>query len=111
MSETVGVVYNACYGGFGLSPEALSVLCERKNITIPEYIYRFYDGLPRHDPDLVAVVRELGKRANGAHAALMIEEVPLGARYRIEEYDGSESVILETDQEWITADPARPCGI
>jgi hypothetical protein len=29
--------------------------------------------------------------------------VPVGERFRIEEYDGAESLVLESEQRWITA--------
>jgi hypothetical protein len=29
--------------------------------------------------------------------------IPVGARFRIDEYDGSESLILERDEVWLTA--------
>ena len=47
--------------------------------------------LPRHDPALVQVVEELGEEANGRNACLSVEEIP-GNRYRIEEYDGIETI-------------------
>ena len=46
----------------------------------------------RNDPDLVAVVESLGAEANGKFASLEVVEIPDGIDWRIEEYDGSESV-------------------
>lgn len=57
----------------------------------------------RHDPALVQVVEELGAEANGGYANLAIYELPDGARYRIDEYDGSESVMEPDDYEWTVA--------
>lgn len=55
--------------------------------------------IPRHDPALAQVVEELGDKANGRFAKLRIEEIPSGSPYRIEEYDGFESIARpETDQ-------------
>jgi hypothetical protein len=34
---------------------------------------------------------------------LVVEWVPVGARFRIEEYDGAESLVLESTQRWMTA--------
>ena len=34
---------------------------------------------------------------------LAVAWVPLGVRFRIEEYDGSETVMLESDYTWMTA--------
>jgi hypothetical protein len=46
----------------------------------------------RGDKDLVAVVKKLGKAANGSHARLAIVEIPFDAEYEIDEYDGMETV-------------------
>lgn len=56
--------------------------------------------IPRDDPALVQVVEELGDKANGRHAKLTIEDVPAGALYRIDEYDGNESVMTQDAYEW-----------
>lgn len=53
----------------------------------------------RDDPDLVAIVEELGQAAWGAHAALKVVEVPDGVQWQIEEYDGVEWV-SETHRTW-----------
>jgi len=55
----------------------------------------------RHSPALITVVEELGKEANGSHASLCIAEIE-GNQYQIDEYDGSESVVEPTDQNWVT---------
>jgi hypothetical protein len=39
----------------------------------------------------------------GGADALRIEWLREGARFRIEEYDGSEDLVTEADQEWLTA--------
>lgn len=134
------VVYNACYGGFGLSREA----CERywelqgKQVWIKNSSWEFnvwlvppeerlkqpenWHSLPleeriafneryskqtwyhrdisRHDPILVQVVEELGEKANGECAKLAIAEI--SGPYRIDEYDGYESVKTPGGYDWIT---------
>jgi hypothetical protein len=109
------VVINTCYGGFGLSGEAIELYLKLKNITTyPEkdewghILYWldkkktkiFYDqDLDRHDPILVSVVKQLGDRANGSCADL--EVVKVRGRYRIEEYDGRETIEEEGSySEW-----------
>lgn len=72
---------------------------ERSNAAYMEQTLRDRE-IPRTDPCLVQVVEELGDAANGDCAHLRIEEVPKGARYRIDEYDGRESVRTASDYEW-----------
>jgi hypothetical protein len=54
----------------------------------------------RHDPVLVQVVEELGDKANGSYAKLAIAEV--SGPYRIDEYDGYETVKQPDGYDWIT---------
>lgn len=106
------VVYNACYGGFGLSMEAAQMLAEMgvkaaqnylKEIKDSKFKYSFGPSLkelPRHDPRLIQVVEKLKGKANGDYAELGIAKIN-GNIYQIDEYDGFESVIEPEDQEWI----------
>ena len=55
--------------------------------------------IPRDDEDLITVINELGKEANGDCAELRIVEVPDGVSWHIEEYDGNEHV-AEDHQTW-----------
>ena len=48
--------------------------------------------VPRDDPALVQMVEELGEKANGQHAELVIVEIPDGVSWDITEYDGMERV-------------------
>ena len=112
------VVYNACYGGFSLSDEAIVRYLQLKGWVFTtekdEYGFIHYKvegqdrwyhrDIPRADKHLVQVVEEMGKAANGRFADLAIEDVPSGARWRIDEYDGFESVMKDTDYEWQIAD-------
>jgi hypothetical protein len=72
---------------------------EASNKRYSELVFEPRD-IDRSDPDLVAVVEELGSLAGGRHANLRIADVPAGARYRIDEYDGYESVMTVDDYEW-----------
>lgn len=114
------VVYNGCFGGFGLSDQAVLRYAELKGITL----YRSYksnslrslfytdpdmkhcysiNDISRADPSLAQVVEELGDAANGIYAKLYIEDIPAGTPYRIDEYDGNESVMTVDNYEWETA--------
>lgn len=113
------VVYNACHGGFSLSRKA--VLRAREISGDPKWggqciagdnwagwdcdmDYGHIEGVKRSDPVLVRVVEELGVDANGDCAQLKIEDVPPGTAYRIDEYDGSETVMTCDDYQWEIAD-------
>jgi hypothetical protein len=137
---TAKIVYNKCYGGFGLSDKAIRRYAELKGITIyPEgerhsiiywtvpinerkkiwdeaQVFCHYD-IERDDWALVQVVEELGDEANGECAELRIEEVPDGTAYDIDDYDGNETVNTHgpyrcaRSKEWQTSLPARSASI
>lgn len=87
------IVFNNCYGGFGLSEQAIQELNKRKGTA---YAYEGYDDvnytISRADADLVAVVETLKEAASDKYAELAIAEVPDGAYWEIDEYDGWEAV-------------------
>ena len=99
---TTKVVYNASYGGFTISIEALTKMKElgyKGEISVYEGRVALYD-CERHNPILVQAVEELGPKAGGIYADLKIGEV--SGPYRIEEYDGAETVYEPGDYDWIT---------
>lgn len=55
--------------------------------------------IKRNDPDLVAIVEELGEKANGTCAELKIIEIPDNIQWEINNYDGLESVV-EKHRSW-----------
>jgi hypothetical protein len=138
------VVINKCYGGFGLSHQAVMRYFEIKGITVypeqgkdywkfwtywtvkPEDRIESKEGdefykisiedrrayneahsaqtiyerdIERDDPALVQAVEELGAVACGAHAELVVVEIPDGVEWCIEEYDGMEHV-AEKHRTW-----------
>lgn len=117
------VVYNACFGGFSLSDAAVRLGRELSGDPgwngpcldgdvyedgTPVRDRRFpgmekdwnHSDLPRNDPTLVRVVEQLGEEANGHCAELRIADVPAGKLWRIDEYDGSETVMTQEDYDW-----------
>jgi hypothetical protein len=90
------VVINNCYGGFGLSDRAILEYKQMAGITDPKWYDR---DVPRDDPYLVQIVKDMGMSANGAHASLRIVEVPGDVEWQIEEYDGNEWV-AEKHRTW-----------
>lgn len=117
------VVINKCFGGFGLSEKAFTMLLERKGVefeTVSDkrfgcdsvsyyakghagdekhYIsdYDYYDN--RSDKDLVEIVELLKEEANGWAANLKVVEVPDDVVWFINEYDGIEHV-AEKHRTW-----------
>jgi len=92
------IVINRCYGGFGLSQQAELLLADLKAADM-DGIKPFYLEDNRNDPNLVAVVEELGEAANGDSAHLKVVEIPDGVEYTIEEYDGIERIV-EVHRTW-----------
>ena len=89
MSQTRKVVINTCFGGFSLSEQAMAMFAELKN-TSPTQLYLF--EVDRSDADLVRVVEQLGRQADGACARLKVVEIPSDVQWDIAEYDGVEHV-------------------
>lgn len=90
-SCTTKLVLNVDYGGFSLSKKALEALSLDDS-----WIGR---NMKRHDPRLVKVVEELGEEAWGDYACLEVVTIP-GTCYRIDEYDGWESVEIPDSIDW-----------
>ena len=88
------IVINTCYGGFGLSKEALALYNERTGTVIT---YDF--EIKRNDPILVEIVEQLGEAAGGFFSALKVVEIPDDVEWGIEEYDGNEW-IAEKHRTW-----------
>jgi len=111
------IVINRCYGGFGLSHQAVMRYAELKGINILfqkedfEIVHYYKDeikvenyfsdrmDIERTDPALVQVVQEMGDKASGPHSQLGVVKVPDGIEWTIEEYDGAEWV-AEVHQTW-----------
>lgn len=75
------IVINRCFGGFGLSEEAMKLLGI-------EYAW----DIRRDDPKLVEVVEKLGNAANGSCSELIVVEIPDDVKYNISDYDGVETI-------------------
>ena len=108
------IVINTCYGGFGLSEEAGEWLLANgieepfksqiqkslnrdKKDSLSGGIWCDLQGYSnRTHPLLVKCVEVLGEKANGKYSELEVEEVS-GNYFRIDEYDGDESVLRGLD--------------
>lgn len=81
------IVINKCYGGFSLSKKAA------KKLECGPYDFNSKDL--RSDPRLVEVVEKLyekGKDPSGDSAALKVVEIPDDVEWKIDDYDGCESI-------------------
>lgn len=90
------IVINDCYGGFGLSLRANNEYKKMANITATDFSDR---DIPRDDPYLIKVVKELGMGANGSNSNLKIVEIPGDVDWTIQDYDGVEWV-AEKHRTW-----------
>lgn len=88
------IVINNCYGGFGLSKEALALYNERSGAVVT---YDF--NIKRNDPILVEIVEQLGEDAGHCFAELKVVEIPDDVQWTVEEYDGNEW-IAEKHRTW-----------
>ena len=96
------VVVNNCYGGFGLSELAQEEIIKRKGLEFKDFTERFnyFEDIPRHDRDLVAVVEELGYKADGNYAELHVKEINSDSYYIVDN-DGIEAVYTPETVDWI----------
>jgi len=120
----IKVVYNARYGGFGISVECALYMAARGHAEAKELINRYdvsnqygaadsrdkewYGDIrcDRHDPLLVEAVETLGFGAGDSDhdhddkPQLRIHNIS-GDRYFIKEYDGMERVMEPSDFNWV----------
>lgn len=70
----------------------------------PSNIFHSSD-ISRNDKCLIQVVEELGEEANGSYSNLEVVEIENGRWYKIDEYDGYESIeYRDIDDEWELAE-------
>lgn len=115
------VVINTDFGGFGLTDAAFEKLLDRKGIKWEKQTNQYgsvdyynaghlgeddyylspydYTNDDRSDPDLVAVVEEMGEESWGQYANLKIVDVPDDVQWHLVEYDGLEH-IAENHRTW-----------
>jgi len=94
------IMHNRCYGGFGLSKQAQAMYKAKKGLEEHETLGHPWDEIARHDEDMIAIVEALGPEASGQCSEIAIKEIPAKFLhyYYIEEYDGMESVAVDTKQ-------------
>lgn len=97
----VAVLYSPGFGA-GWSTWADDSLRERL-LFDPEVVAWVEGGKKGPVPDLEAKFGDDDYFYDGGASDLQVRWVPIGVRFRIHEYDGSESVILETEEDWVVA--------
>lgn len=91
---TVKIIVNVCCSGIRLSSEA------RKRYKELGGKLPYISDRHRNDPTLVAVIEELGKKADGEHSRLKIVEIPEGVEWEIVETDGWGEHVAEVSRKW-----------
>ena len=134
------IAYNADYGGFSLSDEAIRLLHKKKGkelygvkgaysntyfftkeppqevvdylqerCDMTEEIDSFFrkyiwEGYPqRHDPCLIETIEELGEKASSKYSNIKIAEIDENS-YRIDDYDGLETIVTPSMEQYIKID-------
>lgn len=62
-------------------------------------IYFSERDIERNDPVLIAIVEEMGEKANGSCANLQVVDIPNDVEWYIDDYDGHET-IREKHRSW-----------
>lgn len=112
------IVINRCFGGFGLSHEAIVkyavikglnlISVAQKTSLVPYHYYvdeeiedNYWSeySLERDDPALVKIVEQMGESSWGRFAELAVVEIPDGVNWHLSEYDGIEH-IAEDHRTW-----------
>lgn len=91
------IAINTRYGGFTLSHEAKKRLIARGHTG---HVTRSIES--RTNPDLIAVIEELGAAASYCSGDIGITLIPTDASLYIQEYDGLERVV-ERHRIWAAA--------
>jgi len=91
-NEEIEVLYNARYGGWGISDKAMKLYTLRRTKNSTYYLRR------RNDPILIQIYKELGDEFDGKeYSKTSIEKIPKKYEnyYFISEYDGLETVEID----------------
>ena len=93
----ISIAYNAYYGEFRLSTDAISLYNKKRTMARLEPVYHYRD-IVRTDPFLIEVIEELGKRVNLGDSYIEITNIPseYSSCYEIvEQQGGIEKIICD----------------
>ena len=96
--SNIAVMYNACYGGYGFSDLAMKQYNENMLLKDPQFEFVTYDpDIARDDKVMIGICESLGELAHKIHTQVQIKYIPekFDDCWNIEEYDGSEKVIID----------------
>ena len=101
--ETIDILYNTSYGGFGVSAKATQLYNKKKKEIEPNFIekkYIFGNKDERTDLILIRVYNELGKDFNNSYSNISIYKIPSKYKnfFKIVSYDGKESIEIDYDK-------------
>ena len=90
-NEEIEVLYNGCYGGWGISDKAKELYTSRQIKNDTYYLRR------RSNTILVQIYKELGNEFDDKYSKTKIEKIPKKFEnyYYITEYDGLETVEID----------------
>ena len=100
--ESIGVIIHSDYGGGWYSWHGIERL-----LYDPKIVEILEDGTIDKFAAwewIRAYVRELyPEQYFSGEERLEVRWIPIGAKFRIAEYDGKESIVLQSDEQWLTA--------
>ena len=107
--EKVGVLYSPGYGAgwYSWNTELPEVLFDPKLVDLVEKL----DTVRYREVQFERIIRLMEDYVDktypdlfiGGMSELQVKWIPQGTKFRIDEYDGAESVILQDEDDWITA--------
>ena len=105
------IILNKCFGGFDVSPQGYELYAKKKGVELFKYYFTkdfgeiakiseedyekynlYLREESRQDQTLIEVVEELGEKASGRFGNLEVVEIPDNSFYKIDEYDGLETI-------------------
>lgn len=100
MPDTLPILYNCTYGGFQFSKRAVEEYNKRKDTSEPDLDSTYHLEFDRTNSLMVQIVSELGDEASSQFAKIKLAHIPsrFEHHFKIEEYDGLESVIILYDK-------------
>ena len=101
-NNKIGVLYNACYGGFSISQFALDEFNRRNKLQNQDAIHisQYYNlENCRTNLLLIEIYQEFGEKFNRHYSEVQLEYIhsKYANFYEISEYDGLERIVINYD--------------